>query len=430
MLKYYSVLICILSVSLFARPADAWWNHFLFSQPALDALPELSSAPKVKVESLEDFLLKEQEGLIPLLEKFENDAKLELAKAGPQPEALRFQGGNAKTIRNHFLKAIRVNPRTPLGYFLQNIPGKPLPGKKSHPDTFSIYGESDPELNKDYEYYDIRIGDSVSPVDVLATATDEPDFGLDTNLFIDNGEPIGKEYGFGEQSFGDPKVYYSTQVPFHIGYYHESPIIFAAASFLTRTYPKYRIQQFSELSRFAFQTGHPYWGYRFLGWGTHYIADLSQPYHSRVLPNYGTLAMLWINIKAILGFETAKNQAIDRISSRHQTIEKYHFRTLRDAYKTGDLSHPFLIGLKQADLDKSYGSFDGNYITDVLTKESYDLSDSLDTFIEESHLLDANPEKQTELIHAGPLTELNSLLAKEMKGTGSHIRNYVRSVLK
>ncbi|EPG66816.1 hypothetical protein LEP1GSC061_1543 [Leptospira wolffii serovar Khorat str. Khorat-H2] len=324
-----------------------------------------------------------------------------------------------------------MNPRTPLGYFLQNLPGSPPPGKKSHPNTFSIYGESDPELNKDYEYYDIRIGDSVSAVDVLATATDEPDFGLDLNLFVDNGESIGREYGFGEQSFGDPKVYYSTQVPFHIGYYHESPIIFSAASFLVRTYPKYRIQQFSELSRFAFRTGHPYWGYRFLGWGAHYIADLSQPYHSRVLPNYGTLAMLWINIKAILGFETAKNQAIDRISSRHQTIEKFHFRNLRDAYKNADLTHPFLVSLKQTDQDTSYGTFDQNYIVNVLTKESYDLSDQLDSLIEDSNLVEVRPTEQSsspEIEKA--LVELNSLLAREMRGTGSHLRNYVKAVLK
>jgi asparagine synthase (glutamine-hydrolysing) len=60
----------------------------------------------------------------------------------------------------------------------------------------------------------------------------------------------------------------------------------------------------SKTLSFAFKTGHPYWGYRFLGWGLHYVGDLSQPFHSRVLPNYSTLGMLWIYFKSILGFDT------------------------------------------------------------------------------------------------------------------------------
>ena len=392
-------------------------------------MPELGSAPKVKVESLEDFLLKEQDKLIPLMRDMEKEANLNYDKSAPLPEALVFKGGDRKTIRNHFLRALRLNTGTPLGYFLQNLPGYPLPGKKSDPMTVSIYGEKD--LKQDYEFYDIRIGELVSPLDVLATASDEPDFGLDLNLFEDNGESFGKDYGFGIQSFGDPKIYYATQVPFHIGYYHESPIIFAAAGFLTRTYPKYRVYQFMTLSRYAFQTGHTYWGYRFLGWGMHYVADLTQPYHSRVLPNFGTISMLWINLKAILGFESAKNDAIDRISNRHTTIEKYHFSTLRNAYKSKDLSHPFIVSVKQTDLDDSYGNYNKDYIVDVVAKQSYDISDRIDTLIDESNLLNGFSDgKLSSKIDQKSLGDLNSTITDHMKSVGSHIRNYVRSGLK
>lgn len=427
--KYYSSLICFASLTLFSTPADAWWNHFLFNRPALEVMPELGSAPKVKVESLEDFLLKEQDKLIPLMRDMEKEANLNYDKSAPLPEALVFKGGDRKTIRNHFLRALRLNTGTPLGYFLQNLPGYPLPGKKSDPMTVSIYGEKD--LKQDYEFYDIRIGELVSPLDVLATASDEPDFGLDLNLFEDNGESFGKDYGFGIQSFGDPKIYYATQVPFHIGYYHESPIIFAAAGFLTRTYPKYRVYQFMTLSRYAFQTGHTYWGYRFLGWGMHYVADLTQPYHSRVLPNFGTISMLWINLKAILGFESAKNDAIDRISNRHTTIEKYHFSTLRNAYKSKDLSHPFIVSVKQTDLDDSYGNYNKDYIVDVVAKQSYDISDRIDTLIDESNLLNGFSDgKLSSKIDQKSLGDLNSTITDHMKSVGSHIRNYVRSGLK
>lgn len=427
--KYYSSLICIFSLILFTTPAEAWWNHFLFNRPALEAMPELVSAPKVKVESLEDFLLKEQDKLIPLMRDMEKEANLNYDKSAPLPETLSFKGGDRKTIRNHFLRALRLNTRTPLGYFLQHLPGHPPLGKRSDPMTVSIYGEND--LKQDYEFYDIRMGELVSPLEVLATAGDEPDFGLDLNLFEDNGEIFGKDYGFGIQSFGDPKVYYATQVPFHIGYYHESPIIFAAAEFLTRTYPQYRVFQFMTLSRYAFQTGHPYWGYRFLGWGLHYVTDLTQPYHSRVLPNFGTISMLWINLKAIFGFESAKNDAIDRISSRHTTIEKYHFSTLKNAYKSKNLVHPFIVSVRQTDLDNNYGSYDNSYMVNVVAKQSYDLSDRIDTLIDESNLLNGFSEgKLSNEINKNSLKDLDSTITEHMRSVGSHIRNYVRTGLK
>lgn len=423
MLKsFLSLIVC----TALAPAAFAWQNHYLFNKAALEVLPEVASAPKVKVESLEEFLLKEQEGLAKLMAQIEADARLTYAKAAPQPEALAFKGGDASTIRANFMRALRLNPGTPLGYFLQVAPGRPLPGKKSNPDTISLFGEKD--LKRAYIFHDIKKGEMVSPLEVLATAGDEPDFGLDINLFVDNNQEFSKNYGFGEQSFGDPKLYYGSQAPFHIGYYHESGIIFMAAGFLKRTYPRYRVHQNLSLARYAFKTGHPYWGYRFLGWGLHYVGDLTQPYHARVLPNYGTMGMLWINIKAMMGFDTAKKEAIERISSRHTTLENYHFSVLAAAYAENNLKHPFLQAVMSTDKDKGYGVFDDNYIVEVLTKDSYGISDRFDTLIEESNLLkgfsDGNllPE-----INKKSLAELDTAIMQHMQGVGSHIRNYVRA---
>jgi len=403
----------------------AWSNHYLFNRAALEVLPEVANAPKVKVETLEDFLLKEKDGLIALMAQIENDAKITFAKSAPQPEPLAFKGGDAQTIRENFLRALRVNPKTPLGYFLQVMPGQPLPGKRTNPNSVSIFGEKD--LKRDYVFYDIRKGDMVSPLEVLSTAGDEPDFGLDINLFNDNGEPIGKDYGFGTQSFGDPKLYYGTQAPFHIGYYHESGIIFLAAGFLKRTYPRYRVHQFTSLARYAFKTGHPYWGYRFLGWGLHYVGDLTQPYHARVLPTYGTMGMLWINIKAMMGFDKAKLEAIDRISSRHTTLERYHLTVISEAYAKKNMQHPFILSLKVVDKDKTYGVFSDQYLVDVLAKESYNFSDRFDTLIDEANLLKgfSDGNKLPEL-NQKALDELDSIIAQRFEGVGSHIRNYIR----
>ena len=56
-----------------------------------------------------------------------------------------------------------------------------------------------------------------------------------------------------------------------MGFYHEAGIVYAAGGFIKRTLPEYRMNQFLSLARFAFKTGHPYWGYRFTGWGLHFV---------------------------------------------------------------------------------------------------------------------------------------------------------------
>lgn len=414
------ILVCTTAVS-------PWSVHYLFNRTALEALPEIANAPKVKVESLEDFLLKEKDGLILEMAQIEKDAqKAELNKAAPLPEALLFKGGDAKTIRANFLRALRVNPQTPMGYFLQELPGNNLPGKKSNPETVSLFGQKD--IEGKYRAYDIHKGDLVSPLLVVATAGDEPDFGVDINLFVDNNAPFSKDYGFGDQSFGDPKLYYGSQAPFHIGYYHESWIIFKAGSFLTRTYPRYRIHQFRNLAAFAFKTGHPYWGYRFLGWGMHYVGDLTQPYHARVLPTYGTMSMLWINIKAMMGFEQSKIDAVNRISERHTTIEDYHFSVLSSAFANHELNHPFITSLKVTTKDASYAPFSDSYVVDVVTEESEAIADDLDELIDKSNLLHGFAHgKLLPAVNKPALDELNKLISKHMVGVGTHLRNYVKT---
>ena len=125
-----------------------------------------------------------------------------------------------------------------------------------------------PARDKDgggHTFVRLRAGDSVAPLVVLASASDEPDYGLDLNLWEDTPSEWGARYGFGQIPFGNPNLEFSTQAPFHMGYYHESSTIYMAAGFLKRTYPLLRIHQYAGLSELAFRTGHPYWGWRFAG---------------------------------------------------------------------------------------------------------------------------------------------------------------------
>ena len=43
---------------------------------------------------------------------------------------------------------------------------------------------------------------------------------MDIGLFADNGTDFGQGYGFGIQPFGNPNLEYSSQAPFHMGFYH------------------------------------------------------------------------------------------------------------------------------------------------------------------------------------------------------------------
>src|SRR5262249_49886551 len=126
-------------------------------------------------------------------------------------------------------------------------------------------------------------GELASARQIVATAADEPDYGTDIGLWSDNGTPYGALYGFGKQPFGNPKIEFSSQAPFHMGIYHEAKIVYLAAGFLKHTYPEMRIHQARSLARYAFASGHDYWGWRFTGWALHYIQDLTQPYHSTIL---------------------------------------------------------------------------------------------------------------------------------------------------
>jgi hypothetical protein len=169
---------------------------------------------------------------------------------------------------------------------------------------------------------------------------------LDIGLFTDNKTDIGKIYGFGEQPFGNPNLEYGSQAPFHMGFYHEASIMYTLAGFLKKTYPEYRIYLYRKLSAFAFQTGHPYWGWRFMGWGLHYLADLTQPYHATVLPGVGTGHALWINTIDMIGISGPKANAIQLVSNRHTAIEKFVQVVLQRAYTAKETNNPLLRALQ------------------------------------------------------------------------------------
>ncbi|MCB1189018.1 MAG: phospholipase [Leptospiraceae bacterium] len=409
----------------------SWANHTLNAYPTFENFEEVSKAPKVKVESLETFLEKEKEGIAKLLEDQELYLKTNVSNYPSKPKNLKFDPSSSD-LRLSFLKALRLNPNIKLGYYIQELPGTDMKGKKLFSKTEVTFFKEDKFLDR-YALTALDLGQKETALRVLATACDEPDYGSDVGLYQDNNTDFGKEYGFGIQPFGNPEYEFSSQAPFHIGFYHESTIIYTFGSFLKQTLPEYRIYQNLSLSRFAFETGHPYWGWRFLGWGLHYIQDITQPYHARVLPGYSTLKMFIINLLAIIGLDGFKNDAITRVSDRHISVENYEYATMEKIYLQEINEHPLIMALKDTSSDSSYGLFNFYYSRNIVARESWEFSDEFDRLIENwkgvLKLKDVNFPLEN-LKRGKESEELDHSLIRLMKSFGAHSRNFVRSALR
>jgi hypothetical protein len=364
------------------RGLMAWVEHPLITYPVAAAMPEIATAGPVKVESIETFLSAEAKKLEQLLAEEEKWAKKKLDWYPPLPAALAFKAdGRPDTIRERFCYAIRVNPRVRFPIYLQLLPGQKVDGRASIPPS-EVSFMTDTEDWNGTLFVSHNAGELVKPLDVLVSATDEPDLlGPDIGLFEDNGTDFGKAYSFGKQPFGNPNLEYGSKAPFHMGFYHESVMMYPLAGFLKKTLPEYRIHLYKRLAQFAFETGHPYWGWRFTGLGLHYLADLSQPYHATLLPGVGMTRAVGMNTIDLMGLHGSKNNAIQLVSNRHIAIEKFAQVVLRKAYLAGDIKHPILAALGSAADGEPYTD---RVPRDVVSKLAHDKADETDRIVEET----------------------------------------------
>ena len=375
-------LVSVLAILIPQAGLMAWSEHPLITYPVLSGMPEVSDAAPVPVESIESFVGAEGKGLEKLLAAEEAWAKGHLSWYPPLPESLVFKAeGSPDNIRERFCHAIRVNPRMKFPLYVQLVPSEQKPAEP-------LLLPSDISFLKDTSdwgstsFIALQAGQRLRPLDIAVSASDEPDLlGLDIGLFEDNQTDFGKEYGFGPQPFGNPNLEYGSQAPFHMGFYHESPVIYFFAGFLKKTLPEYRIRLYKRLAQFAFETGHPYWGWRFTGWGLHYLADLAQPYHSTVLPGVGTTYALWINTIDMAGIHGPKNDAVQLVSNRHTALEKFVQVILRRAYLNGETDNPILVALRFA---PDVPSYEDSVPRDVIARLSHEKSEKPDETMEDT----------------------------------------------
>lgn len=420
----------------------AWSDHPLGAYPALEQLPEVRDARPVKVETLESFLEAEAQGIETLLAEEEGWMRQNLPGYPARPDALAFKAAASdKSMRVRFLEAMRYNPESKLPLYLEVLPGTDLTGRERLAWQELTFLKDVGRVTTT-PYIAVKVGDTLTALEVAASGADEPDFGLDIGLFTDSKTEFGARFGFGALPFGNPVLEYATQAPFHMGLYHEAPIVYTLASFTKRTYPEIRIRQCLTLARFAFKTGHDYWGWRFTGWGLHYVQDLSQPYHSTLLPGVSVARMLWINTIAMAGAKKPRNNAVQRLTNRHLALENYQFHLLHQLYTDKKLDAPALMSFRDSKLDAGYGAFGASYVRGVLTKDADRLADPTDSALEKScpARLVSDPAylfEQTEpdinmvkVMEADPKKRaiLDAQLTHLLTTFGAHSRNFVRAV--
>lgn len=418
----------------FSFQTYAWENHSLGTAIALNP----SDFPDVTVEKLEDFLMNNQTRLELFLDTLEEQAVYRFSNYAPCPSGLRFKAGSNRpsVLKKRFWNAIRVNPNYQAIPFLQKIPGRenyPFP-VLSH-ERVSLM----PALLRDSEknFVELQRGDRVSAYEVLVTASDEPDYGLDISLWEDSGSEYGKIYKFGKQPFGNPHMSSSTQAPFHMGFFHEDSVLYKNARFLETNYVEYRIQTFLNLAIFAFQNKSWYWGWRFTGMALHYYGDLTQAYHSRLMPGVSTFDLLLLGGLDKLGLSFFENSRIQIVSNRHFALEKY----------VNQVQYRALLGLEKDQWIRGFleqGSPVDAYTIDsareVVSREAYQLANRADRAVRKSfpktwvsdssyvfgtrneNVLEAFTRLSDEKQEA-----LKSVVSEMMKNLGAHTRSIVKA---
>ncbi len=433
------------ALGLVAGNALAWSNHSYASYRALDAMPEVANAAPVAVEPLDAFLKAQEKALEGLLASQEAWAKANIEVYPPRPAALAFQADPTRpdaARRLAFLKALRVAPDSRFALYLQPDPRTAAPAAGTLLANAAVDTLAE-QPNSTRRFVGLSAGEAVAPLAVLASASDEPDYGLDINLWSDSPSEWGKSYGFGALPFGNPALHFATQAPFHMGFHHEDRFIYLAAPFLKKTFPLLRIHQFSSLAALAFKSGHAYWGWRFTGLALHYVQDLTQPYHASVSPGNASPKLIGINLLAMAGFPRLKNEMIVLLSNRHLALEKYQNQLLYDAARK-QIDTPVEKSLRSGSADSSYPAWSDLYARDVVARQAHArgswVTDILVATLPGGYVSDpafdfgvkeADIDLLTELrqLDAAKRSQLEAVVTELLGNFGTHSRNAVRGVL-
>lgn len=425
--------------------AGAWGSHSVSAYRALEKMPEVANAAPVQVEPLDAFLKGEERAIEALLSSQEAWARANLIAYPQRPEALAFKADaerSAAARQQAFLQALRVAPDSRFALYLQPDPADPT--ELGPPLAYTAVNTLPEPANTPLNFIGLKVGQFVPTLSVVATASHEPDLGLDINLWDDSPSAWGPTYGFGKLPFGNPAVNYSTQAPFHMGFFHEDAIVYLAAPFLKRTFPVMRTHQYATLAALAFRTGHRYWAWRFTGMALHYVQDLTQPYHATLAPGRSTVRLLGTNLLAMVGLPKAKDELVVLLSNRHLALEKYQAEVVLTA-SASKQDHAMLRALRNQREDDQYPAWSDLYARDVVAAQARTHADALDAvvvnampsrFVQDpgydfgAHEAGINLLDTMAKTEPAPKAALEASIAELLGHFGAHSRNAIRGILK
>lgn len=337
--KLVSVFSFVLAFLLPLR-IYSWGNHYIITYYSLTDPDFQFLDREVPVESLEDFIKKEKEGLLRLFQEY----YLQLHRKKPHrvpPQYLDKPFDVDKPTVAGFIKAARLNPGTKFLLVRRILPGaKPRFRVVPAIEVYPFYKDQ----TFFYQFEDVT-GKTMTLREILITYSDEPDWIMDHQLW-----DIA-EYGYGKQPYGEPEGE-SSKAPFHMQFLHEPWLVRNFAPFLLEGMVTDRILLFTKLAKFAKETGHEYWAYRFLAWALHYYQDLAQPYHARAVPEGNT----WYYVRYIFSFDKKKFQerTTKVLKNKHFIYEDFVAVYLEKSFTDKDPVSLALVNFLKEDTDSGY----------------------------------------------------------------------------
>jgi hypothetical protein len=419
----------LLLLGLASTQVLAWGNHTLVSYRAFEKMPEVASASTVTVEPLEAFLRAEENTLEALLASQEAWALASLEAYPARPAVLAFQADPARSDaerRRAFLMALRVAPDSRFALYFHPDPWNPVNGTSLAQNVVSTLVEP---FNQGQKFLALQPGEQASALAVLASASDEPEYGLDAYLWDDSPSAWGKQYGFGNQPFGNPTLATMSQAPFQRAFLHESRLVYLSAPKIKSSFVLLRFQQYATLAALAFRTGHAYWGWRFAGLSLHYAQDLAHPYHASLAPGQSAARLLGTNTLAMAGLPGLSTNLQALVTSQHLALEKHHSNILLRGAAT-KLEGALEKALRNTDKDKGYPDWSERYLRDVVSLQASNAAAPLAQALVAALIRSDGPDPERVKPDGPERAALDTALADLQTNLGAHSRNALRGILR
>jgi len=323
------MLSAVLTVTALTGAAHAWGHHYLVTDQALNHPEALTGDKTAVVESIEAYLSDDAEGVAAVFE-----AHYDWLEARGSTRFSRASFDAGEPSRASFLAAARLNPETRVPLVVRRLPGESASyGFAIDPSAASPFlHEKAPLITK----VEVTVEGSEIPARlVVATFTDEPDWGFDHTLWGYT------DYGYGEQPYGKPEGE-SSKAPFHMQFAHEAFLVKKFVPTVLEGMASDRVDLFTRLARHAFEGGHDYWGWRFSAWAIHYAQDLAQPYHSKTIPS--ATGAFYLRYVVSPRKELLTDRATQLAANRHFLYEDFVAYGLQESYLGDEETYETLAG--------------------------------------------------------------------------------------